>query len=110
VATNERVDDMAHGIAGLFEPLLRFLFRASGRHRAPASRSMTRPQEDTPTIPHLRTPALRGEDIGLVRPYLVAHERREKERRRRAGRRTLVFATYALDIGLRRPHGVKVAA
>lgn len=101
---------MAHGIAGLFEPLLRFLFRASGRHRAPASRPATGPQEGTPTAPHPRTPALRGEDIGLVRPYLVAHERREKEQRQRARRRTLVFATHGLVIGLRRPHGVEVAA
>lgn len=101
---------MAHGIAGLFEPLLRFLFRATGRHRAARSGPETRPQEDTPTVPHARTPALRGEDIGLVRPYLVAHERREKERRQRARRRTLVFATYGLDIGLRRPHGVEVTA
>lgn len=101
---------MAHGIAGLFEPLLRFLFRASGRHRAPGSRPMTGPQKETPTVPPPRTPALRGEDIGLVRPYLVAHERREKERRRRARRRTLVFATYGVDISPRRTHGVEVAA
>lgn len=100
---------MAHGIAGLFEPLLRFLFPASGRHRAPGPRPVTRSQ-DPPTVPHSRTPALRGEDIGLVRPYLVAHERREKERRRRARRRTLLVAAYGVDITPRWTHCVEVAA
>jgi hypothetical protein len=100
---------MAHGIARFFEPLLRLLFRASGRHRAPASHTAARSQ-DTPTAPLLYIPVLRGEDIGLVRPYLVAHERREEERRQRARRRTLVLATYGIDIGPRWIHGVEVTA
>ncbi|MEU6087575.1 hypothetical protein ABZ865_12325 [Streptomyces sp. NPDC047085] len=40
---------------------------------------------------------LRGEEIGLVRPYLVAHERREQQRRR-ARRRVVRLAVYGIDI------------
>ncbi|MFF5983860.1 hypothetical protein ACFY78_33975 [Streptomyces olindensis] len=57
-----------------------------------------------------RVPALRGEDIGLVRPYFVAHERREAERRQRTRRRTLVLATGGIDIRPRRTRGMGVAA
>ena len=100
---------MAHGIAGLLEPLLRFLFRASGRHRAPGARPVTRLRNPA-TVPHSYPTALRGEDIGLVRPYLVAHERREEERRRRTRRRTLVGVTYGVDIAPPWPHCAGVAA
>jgi hypothetical protein len=53
---------------------------------------------------------LRGEDNSLVRPYLVAHERCEEKRRQRARRRTLVLATYGIDIGPRWIHGVEMPA
>lgn len=100
---------MVHGIARIVEPLLRFLFPASGRHRVPAPHTVSRPQNQ-PTAPHPCISVLRGEDIGLVRPYLVAHERREEARRRRVRRRTLVLATCGIDIGPRWIHGVDVAA
>jgi hypothetical protein len=39
-----------------------------------------------------------GEETALVRPYLIAHERRAAERSARAGRRTLlVEPTFSLD-------------
>jgi hypothetical protein len=60
----------------------------------------------TRSLPHI--PKLRGEDNSLLRPYLVAHERREEERRQRARRRTLMLATYGIDIGPRRIHGVEM--
>ncbi|MFE7544520.1 hypothetical protein [Streptomyces platensis] len=41
-------------------------------------------------------PTLRGEDTRLVRPYLIAHERREEARRQR--RRALVLATTGVDL------------
>lgn len=98
---------MAHGIARFFEPLLRLLFRIPGRYRAPTPHLVT-PSPDTPAIPLPSTPVLRGEDIGLVRPYLVAHERREEERQQQARRRTLVLASYGIDTGPRRIHGMEV--
>ncbi|AJT64436.1 hypothetical protein T261_2763 [Streptomyces lydicus] len=49
-----------------------------------------------------------GEGIGLVRPYLIAHERREKQRQQRARRRALWLAAYGIDAGPRWIHGVEV--
>lgn len=88
-------------IARFFEPLLRLLWPASGRHRSTGVR---------PAAPHARVPALRGEDIGLVRPYLVAHERRQEAQRQRARRRALWFAVHGVDIGPRLIHGMEVTA
>ncbi|MFF4697132.1 hypothetical protein [Streptomyces chattanoogensis] len=53
-------------------------------------------------------PVLCGEGIGLVRPYLIAHERREKQRQQRARRRALWLAAYGIDAGPRWIHGVEV--
>ncbi|MEU2431287.1 hypothetical protein ABZ611_17540 [Streptomyces sp. NPDC007861] len=56
-------------------------------------------------------PYYRGEDSPLVRPYLLAHERRQAEaRRQRARRRALWFAVHGVDIGPRVIHGREVAA
>ncbi|MFJ3650839.1 hypothetical protein [Streptomyces murinus] len=55
-------------------------------------------------------PVLLGEDTALVRPYLVAHERRQEERRQRARRRALWLAASGVDIGPRVIRGVEVAA
>ncbi|MEV8319481.1 hypothetical protein AB0Q95_35520 [Streptomyces sp. NPDC059900] len=65
---------------------------------------------DAATRPLPRVPVLRGEDIGLVRPYLVAFERRQEERRQRARRRELWLAVHGVDIGPRLIHGVEVSA
>ena len=100
---------MNHGIAQLFKPLLRLLLPASGRHRG-AERAPAVPPADTPTARLPRVPVLRGEDIGLVRPYLVAHKRQQEERRQHARRRALVLAAYGVDMGLRRIHSVEVTA
>ncbi|MBO0917929.1 hypothetical protein J1C73_27555 [Streptomyces laculatispora] len=52
----------------------------------------------------------RGEDSPLVRPYLVAHERRMAEERcRRARRRTLWIAACGAD-GARVIRGAEVTA
>ncbi|MFJ9968478.1 hypothetical protein [Streptomyces avermitilis] len=101
--------DMPHCIARIFEPLLRLLLPAPGRHRS-AGGTPAAPTVDVPTALLPRVPVLRGEDIGLVRPYLVANERRREERRRRVRRRALVLATYGIGIGPRRIHGVEVTA
>jgi hypothetical protein len=54
-------------------------------------------------------PLLRGVEIGIVRPCLVAHERREA-RRQKARRRTLWLAVHSIDVGPRLIHGVEVTA
>lgn len=100
---------MPNCIARIFEPLLRLLWPAPGRHRS-AGAPLAVPCGAAPTWPlSLPRPVLRGEDIGLVRPYLVAHERRQMERQQKARRRALWFAVHGVDIGPRLIHGVKVA-
>ncbi|WP_434589750.1 hypothetical protein [Streptomyces sp. A5-4] len=99
------VDDVPHCISRLFEPLLRFLWPAQGRHRpmearAAAPLAPSRPPESL----------LRGEDSPLVRPYLIAHERREEALRQRGRRRALWLAVHGIDIGPRLIHGVEVSA
>jgi hypothetical protein len=51
---------------------------------------------------------LRGEDIGHVRPYLVAHERQQEARQQRQRPRVLLVAAHGIDIGLWGMHGVRV--
>ncbi|MER5259165.1 MULTISPECIES: hypothetical protein [unclassified Streptomyces] len=96
-------------IARIFESLLRILRPSAGRHRTPEL-PLPVPSVDAPPRPLPRVPVLRGEDIGLVRPYLVAFERRQKERRQRARRRELWLAVHGVDIGPRLIHGVEVTA
>ncbi|MFF7703683.1 hypothetical protein [Streptomyces lydicus] len=92
---------MSKPIARLREALLRLLFPARGRHRAPVGVPATAAVYVAPVrVPVWRGPEvpLRGEDADLVRPYLLTpEERRERwEQRRRqtqpARRRTLVIA------------------
>jgi hypothetical protein len=62
---------------------------------------VTRRVEDRP---------VRGEDTAsLVRPYVVAHERRREAQRQRARRRALWLAVHGIDVGPRVIHGVEVA-
>jgi hypothetical protein len=100
---------MPHAIAWIFESLLRLLLPARGRHRSPGPSPAAR-SVDRPTVRLPRVPASPGEDIGLVRPYLLAHERRQEERRQRARKRALVLATYGIETGPLWIHGVEVTA
>nr|WP_086019611.1 hypothetical protein [Streptomyces violaceusniger] len=97
------VDDVSQATARLLLALLRFLLPPVGRHRASDQPPLHRP------VRAPRVPAPRGEDIGLVRPYLVAHERRREARQQRARRRALWLAVHGIDIGPRRIHGVEVS-
>jgi hypothetical protein len=78
---------------------------ASGRHRSPVG---------PPAVPVTRCDVeapLRGEDIALVRPYVLAHERRCAEaRRQRRGQRRLLIAPHGLDLDPRLLPAVEVAA
>ncbi|MCZ1006100.1 hypothetical protein [Streptomyces lydicus] len=83
---------MRNHIARLFEWLLTVLLPAPGHHRAVGT-SQVVGCVDTPTIrfrvprvpdPYLWGP-IRGEDVQLVRPYLVTHEQ-QTQRRAESGR------------------------
>ncbi|GAA1356212.1 hypothetical protein [Streptomyces beijiangensis] len=105
---------MPNIIAHLFEWLLRFLFPASGRRRAAdAQTGVNRGRAFTGQLPgEIPVPShlvLRGEDVALVHPYLMAYEQRQEERLRRKRRRELRFAAHGIDIGPRLIHGVEVA-
>lgn len=102
---------MPHCIAHIFEPLLRLLWPAPGRHRRPDHSSAGLAVEASTACP-ARVPAARvlhGEEIGLVRPYLVAHERREAQKQQ-ARRRTLRLAVRGIDISPRLFDEVEVTA
>jgi hypothetical protein len=93
-------------IARTVVPLLRLLFPASGRHRAGRSPAALA-QVDPPTLV-----LPRGGDE-LARPYMLTaeewRERRERTRVRRERRRALWLASYGIDVGSSRIHGVEVA-
>jgi hypothetical protein len=97
---------MTHTIARIFESLLRLLLPARGCHRAAGIRPAAS-REDAPTgcLPRVPAPVLRGEDIALVRPYVIAHERRQEARRRALGP-----AVHGIDAGPCWIHGVAVTA
>lgn len=101
---------MPHFIPRILEPLLTLFLPAAGRHRAAGSPS-GEPYADAPTVRLPRVPAepLRGEDVALVRPYLVAHEQQREVQLRRRRRRALWLAVHGIDIGPRLIHGVVVA-
>ncbi|WP_406501481.1 hypothetical protein [Streptomyces sp. NBC_01590] len=99
---------MLHCIAQIFEPPLRLLRPAQRRHR-PAEPYPSALPADVCRMPDRRPESmLRGEDSPLVRPYLVAHERREEARLRRARRRALWLAVHGIDIGPRLIYGIEV--
>lgn len=73
---------MRHCIGRIFEPLMKVLPPGQGRHHAVATRQpMDCVDTQTLQLPRVRQtpsePVLRGEDMELVRPYLVAHERQK---------------------------------
>jgi hypothetical protein len=100
-----------HCIVRIFEPLLRLLLPAPGRHRSPDQPSAGLCAEAPIACPSRASayPVLRGEENGLVRPYLVAHERREQQRRR-PRRRVVRLAVHGIDIDARLVGGVEVRA
>lgn len=92
-------------IARLLEPLLSLVAPGTGRRRLD-TRDGYEPPPPTAQGPSPRqfgARPLRGEDHNLVRPYVIAHERREQERYRQARRRSLLIAPQGVRINLR-PH------
>ncbi|MGW0731402.1 hypothetical protein [Streptomyces sp. NPDC002851] len=107
--------DMAHCIARIFEPLLRFFLPGPGRRRN-AGKTGLAPTIGTPALPapltHRRPVLLtHGEEPPLLRPYvLTPAELRERRRTQRRRRRALWLAVHGVDLGPRRIHGVEVTA
>ncbi|MYV65795.1 hypothetical protein GT043_07565 [Streptomyces sp. SID2131] len=96
---------MLHRIARMLDPLLRLLW--------PPPYAPAVPVRDLPVPAPVRALELcfRGEDGPLVRPYFVAHERRQAEARRQRGRRrALWLAVHGIDVGPCVIHGREVAA
>ncbi|MEU6664247.1 hypothetical protein [Streptomyces sp. NPDC046821] len=88
---------MTHASARRWKRVLRRLLpSAAGRHSA--SGALPGGHRPAPSAP---VPALCGEALGLVRPYLVAHERR-LQAQRLVRRRTLRVAPRGLWIEGRR--------
>ncbi|AZS72420.1 hypothetical protein DDE74_16900 [Streptomyces lydicus] len=99
---------MPHCIARIFEPLLRLLLPSLGRHRAVGVHHAA-PRVAAPAGCLTRVPVMPGEDTVMVRPYVVAHERRQRARRPGARRRTLWLAVDGVVLGPRLQHGAEVA-
>lgn len=123
---------MPNCIARIFELLFRLLLPDAGRHRRtvgavadqhgglvtvglpvspPCVRAQVRAQAKirAQAQAQVRVPILNDEEIGLVRPYAAAHDRRQRERRQRAGRRELWFAPHGIYIGQRLIHRLGVS-
>jgi hypothetical protein len=97
---------VTHAISQTLKWLLQLLLPAPGRHRAAvAQRPATAPHADKPAL----RPSPLWREIGLVRPHLVAHERRQAQRLQRRRRRTLWLAVHGTDVGPRLIHGMEVA-
>ncbi|MGG7573628.1 hypothetical protein [Streptomyces sirii] len=113
MATNPwKVDDMRKHSAWIFELLLRVLSPARGRHRSVGTVPAVR-WTDAPTLALSRTPVrpqglLRGEDVHLIRPYVLTSEERQGRRLQRGRRRASWLAAYGGDAGPRWIHGVEV--
>lgn len=98
--------------AWIFELLLRVFLPAHGRHRS--TDTPPTPERDTPTLTLPRIPArlelrvLRGEDVPLIRPYVLTPQERQERRLQRSRRQALWLATYGVEAGPRWIHGVEV--
>lgn len=80
--------------ARLLRPLLRLLLPSAGRHRATELHDS--PVALPPPRPQLSV--LNGEAIGLVRPYLVAHEHKVEHERRQRRRAGLITAPQGINL------------
>ncbi|MGI5349165.1 hypothetical protein ACQEU8_13355 [Streptomyces sp. CA-250714] len=94
---------MANPIPQFVRWLLQLLLPGAGRHRTVETASPAM-RGDTPTLMLPRVhrvfdrSSLRGEDVGLVRPYVVAHERREAQQRERLRRAVLAYTRYDMAV------------
>lgn len=102
--------NMPHGIAHIFELMLRLVWPREGRRRRAGCRSAA-VDIGAPTVRlfHVPVPKFQCEEIGTVCSYLVAHVLQET-RRQQVWRRALWLAAHGIDIGPRLIHSVEVTA
>ncbi|PNV33466.1 hypothetical protein C1708_14930 [Streptomyces sp. DH-12] len=99
-------------VARLLAPLLDLVAPGTGRRRLDSrnERVLSPPPVEGPAPRQFGARPLRGEDHALVRPYVVAHELREQERRRQARRRSLLIAPRGVHLHLIPPHTLGLTA
>lgn len=88
---------MPHCIARIFEALPQYLLPSPDCHQVSGTPPIARCAA-APVGCVARSPVLPGEDTVMVRPYLVAHERREQARRQCVRRRPLRLAVHGVDL------------
>jgi hypothetical protein len=78
--------------------LLGVILKPTGRHRAVSPEAPTRPCPSLPPLPrwYAQMP-IDGHAVPIVRPYVIAYERRVEVYRQRERRRALVLATMGID-------------
>ncbi|NEY34177.1 hypothetical protein GTU99_18540 [Streptomyces sp. PRKS01-65] len=87
--------DVLRTTVRLFRMLLGLLLPSAGRHRASVSHTLP----ISPRSCHCpRSAVLDGEAVGLVRPYVLAHEHRVEHERRLRRRARLVVAPRGVDL------------
>lgn len=99
-------------IARLFAPLLDLVAPGTGQRRLDAreAHAPSPPPTEVPPPRQFGARPLRGEDHDLVRPYVIAHELREQERRRQARRHSLLIAPCGVHLHPRPPHPLGLTA
>ncbi|MFI7244381.1 hypothetical protein [Streptomyces qinglanensis] len=94
---------MANSIPQFVRWLLQRLLPGAGRHRIVEAASPAIPGDTlTLMLPRVHRvfdrSSLRGEDVRLVRPYVVAHEKREAQQRDRLRRGVLAYTRYDMAV------------
>ncbi|GGU49290.1 hypothetical protein GCM10010289_82350 [Streptomyces violascens] len=117
---------MRNSIARAFVACLRLiltvLLPAEGKHRTTTVEPVAAPVEPVAAPPLPRSPyatanasgaLLRGEDVELIRPYMIAFERQRRERTealQRQRRAILSLALDGIDVGPDVIHGRRLPA
>ncbi|MFH8567143.1 hypothetical protein [Streptomyces sp. NPDC017993] len=92
------------------ERLLRFLQSPLNRRRLAATDLIIESREAVSSGALSRVPMLRGEDTVMVRPYLVAHERRQALRHRLAHPHASRVVAHGVELGPWSGLGMQVVA
>ncbi|MEV7402877.1 hypothetical protein AB0N93_21100 [Streptomyces sp. NPDC091267] len=118
-------NSIARAILACLRMFLLAVLPAKGKHRKSPTEPVAAAETDTLTLRVVPSPLpprspyaaynanpepLRGEDVPLIRPYLVAYEAVQYERIRAQRRRAAELATLGIDVGPDVIHGVRLPA
>ncbi|MFF0399374.1 hypothetical protein ACFYSJ_26960 [Streptomyces sp. NPDC005248] len=82
----------------LLAALLAWLMPSTGKRRADTAPAHPAPKRiPWPTTQPYDGPVLRGEDVALIRPYLLAYEQQREAQRQRDRRTAAALATMGID-------------